>query len=162
MLAQGHEVGDVTQCQTVVSARDDGVVTSLDGYDVVGCVGAAQFVQRLVEHACCLAQFDAQHHQCAAMHLPVLSHARTLDAVQDFLGSQCLGVDDAVYAHLLEEFSVLGTRVFGIVHACHRLAAAQCVGQHTACDVAGLFGCDTDEEVCVGHPCLLESADARG
>ncbi len=109
-----------------------------------------------------LSQLDAHHHQSTSVHFPVLTYTGTLDAVQDFPCSKCFGIDDAVNAHLPEELTILGSHVFGIVHACHRLAAAQCVSQHATCDVASLFGGDTYEQVGMGNTSFLQAADTGG
>ena len=38
LVAGGHEVGEVVEFQLVVTARDDGITASLDGYHVIRAV----------------------------------------------------------------------------------------------------------------------------
>ena len=62
-------------CQAF-AAGNDGLVASLDGNDVVGVVGSAEFPQGLVENFAVLPELDGQHDECAAVHVPALSSVR--------------------------------------------------------------------------------------
>ena len=74
VVAGGHEVGEVVEFQLVVTARDDGIAASLDGYHMVGVVRTADVLERFVENLAALTQFDAEHHECSVVHIPALAH----------------------------------------------------------------------------------------
>ena len=50
VVAGGHEVGEVVEFQFVVTARDDGIAATLDGYHVVWIVRTADALEWFVQY----------------------------------------------------------------------------------------------------------------
>ena len=60
--------------QDVIARGDDGVAAPLDGEEMIGGFGPADFLERLVQQRAGLIQLDAKHRERAAMHIPLLAH----------------------------------------------------------------------------------------
>ena len=68
-----HEVSNITVQQHIVTAGDDGVVSTFHSHHMVGSVLVTEVAKLDVDDMGCLAQLDAQHHKGATLNLPVLS-----------------------------------------------------------------------------------------
>ena len=116
VVARGHEVGEVVELQLVVAARDDGLASSLDGYHMVGVVGAADVLEGLVQYLASLAQLDAQHDECAVVYVPALAHPTHLQSVVDIDGGKHFGVNQLADTQFPEEILCLWVHVLRVIH----------------------------------------------
>ena len=74
IILRCHKIGQIIDLQHIQTARDDGFVTSFDGYHMIRIVRTAKILQWLVQNLCLLTQFDAQQHQCPVVHIPALTY----------------------------------------------------------------------------------------
>ena len=93
VVAGGHEVGEVVEFQLVVTARDDGITASLDGYHVIRVVRTADVLERFVQYLASFAQFDAEHDECAVVHIPALTYPTHFQSVIDIYGCEHLRIN---------------------------------------------------------------------
>ena len=157
VVAGGHEVGEVVEFQLVVTARDDGIAASLDGYHMVGVVRTADVLERFVENLAALTQFDAEHHECSVVYIPALAHPTHLQSVVDIHGSQHFRVNQFADAQFPEELLCLRFHVLGVIHTCHGALGTQVLGKDACRDVHAFDGSDGDEQVGVGNSGISQS-----
>jgi len=106
-----------------------------------------------------LTYLDTNKQQFALAELMPLPGPRSFEAVNNFLGSQQLGVNEGMDAQLFEERLVFLVHVFGIVDAGDCLFGAQFGSQDTGGQVAAFIGCDSDEQVTGRGARLLDLFD---
>ena len=160
IVASGHEVSQVVEFQLVVTAGDDGFVASLDGHYVVGVVGSADVLERLVQYLAGLSQLDAEHYQGTVVHVPSLSHPTHLQSVVDVDSGEHLWIYQLADAQSLEELLCLRIHVFGVVHACHRSLGSQVFRQDAGSDIGALQWRDSDEEVGISRSRIAQYLQA--
>ena len=110
-----------------------------DGYHLT------ELTQGDIENVGRVAELDAHHDEGSVVYLPVLAHPGVLQPLQNLPCCQDFGVDERVDTHAAEDFLILGLHVFSIVDTGHGLLGSECMGQHTAGDVARLVRRDGDE-----------------
>ena len=59
IVTGGHEVGQVVDLQHIITSRDDGLVASFDGHDMIRRFRLTEILQRFVQDLTGLAQLDA-------------------------------------------------------------------------------------------------------
>ena len=74
VLLGSHEIGQVVSLQHIHATRDDGLITTLQGHDVIGIFGAAEVAYGLVQNLTGVAQLHAQQHQRTVMHIQSLAY----------------------------------------------------------------------------------------
>ena len=161
VLARGHEVGDVVEHEHVVASRDDGLVAALDGHDVVGRLGLAEVLQRLVQDLAGFAQLDAEHDEGTVVDVPALAHPRHFQSVGNVDGGQVFGIDERGDARIVEERLHLRIQILAVVDLGHGAMGTECLGQHAGIHVQVLVGRDGYEQVGRAHTSLLQRLDAR-
>ena len=60
ILLRGHEINQVIGTQFIHTTWDDGIVFTLDGYNVIRIIRTTEFTERTVQDLCCFTQFDTK------------------------------------------------------------------------------------------------------
>ena len=77
-VALCHEVGDVIEFQFIISTRNDGLIATLYGDNMIRIVWSTKYSERSIEDFSRFTQFYAEHYECSVMHIPALPYPRHL------------------------------------------------------------------------------------
>ena len=87
IVGRSDEVDDISSKYLCMTARDDGLLFSFDGYDTV-VLAAFQIHQSFVDDRGIVSHFYGKHKQFASVEVDPLSHPALADRLCDFLSSQ--------------------------------------------------------------------------
>ena len=108
----------------VITAWDDGVGATFDGYHAILAVVEIAACKAFVQHFSPLAHFDRTHFQIAAREHEVVAHPVGVERVANLFGCQNLRIDEMVQAKFLEETFVFREQKLVIVDSSKRFVGA--------------------------------------
>ena len=156
------KIHDIVQPYHVIASRNDGFISTLDGYDMERDVARTQFEKRNVQNLCCFLHLGSDEYQRSSVKFPPLVNPTHFDCIHDVLGCQHFRVNQGMYTELGEKLLVLGQKILIIVDSCYGFLGTQIGCNHAGRHVAAFLGGNCNEQVGVAYSGILQCSDGCG
>ena len=129
----------------ILSAGDDGLLVTFDGYDAVFAVVIDAGREGLIQHFRRLTHLHYTELQCAMSEVQVIAHPVGAKTLFNLVRSQYLRIDQVGQTHVLKELLILRQQVFVVIDTRQGALRSQGVSYQTGGHVLRLMWSNGDK-----------------